>query len=87
MPDGGEIRVFVGAKNERIGRIDVIDSGPGIAPELCERVFDAYFSTKKAGTGLGLATTRQLVREHGGRIHVHSKPPHGTCFTILLPRC
>lgn len=86
MAEGGKLTIEVAAEDDRTARIDVIDTGPGIAPELHERIFEAYYSTKKGGTGLGLAMTRQIIREHGGRIHIHSQPPHGTCFTILLPR-
>ena len=86
MTEGGSLTVQLSAENDRIARIDVIDTGPGIAQEQLPRVFDAYFSTKKRGTGLGLTTTRQIVREHGGRIHVHSETGHGTCFSILLQR-
>jgi signal transduction histidine kinase len=85
MPDGGEVHLQVGVHSDTVARIDVIDTGPGIPEDRQEQVFHAYYSTKKGGTGLGLATTRQIVREHGGRVHVYSKPPHGSCFTILLP--
>ncbi len=86
MPDGGQIYLLAAAHGENEVRIDVIDTGPGIPVELRERIFSAYFSTKKGGTGLGLATTRRVVREHGGRIHLYSDPPNGSCFTIVLPR-
>ena len=86
LPDGGEVVLRVDIQSEDTARIDVIDTGPGISADRQEHIFLAYSSTKKGGTGLGLATTRRLVREHGGRIHVHSEPPNGSCFTILLPR-
>ena len=66
-------------------RIDVIDTGRGIPPGDVERVFEAFYSTRKGGTGLGLPMTRRIVEEHGGRITVHSEPGRGTCFTITLP--
>ena len=86
MPNGGEIYIQLGAHSDAVARIDLIDTGPGIPPDQQEHIFQAYYSTKKSGTGLGLATTRQIVRDHGGRIHLYSQPPHGSCFTILLPR-
>ena len=86
MPDGGELIARVGVERDTLVRIDIIDTGPGIPDELKERVFDAYYSTKKAGSGLGLAQTRQMIRQHGGRIHLTSEPGRGSCFTILLPR-
>jgi len=66
-------------------RIHVIDTGPGIEPATLERIFTPYFTTKSAGTGLGLSTSRRLVEEHGGRIDVHSEVGRGTDFTITLP--
>jgi len=86
MPDGGSIYLQVGPHGEGLARLDVIDSGPGIPEDQHERIFQAYYSTKKGGTGLGLAMTRKIIREHGGRILVYSSPPTGSCFTILLPR-
>lgn len=67
-------------------RIEVRDEGPGIAEELLPRIFEPYFSTKKSGVGLGLAITRKMVEEHGGRISVDSAPGKGTCFRIILPK-
>ncbi|MFH1417765.1 MAG: HAMP domain-containing sensor histidine kinase [Planctomycetota bacterium] len=86
MPEGGEVYVHLTQHSGTVARIDVIDCGPGIPESQRERIFQAYYSTKKGGSGLGLATTRQIIREHGGRIHLHSEPPQGSCFTILLPR-
>ena len=86
MPDGGSIYLQVGPHGDGLARLDVIDSGPGIPEDQHERIFQAYYSTKKGGTGLGLAMTRKIIREHGGRILVYSSPPTGSCFTILLPR-
>lgn len=86
MPDGGEVYIMVDAHSATVGRIDVIDTGPGIPEDRQDRIFQAYYSTKKGGSGLGLAATRQIIREHDGRIHLYSQPPHGSCFTILLPR-
>jgi len=86
MPEGGALDLDVAPDGPKHVRIDVRDHGPGIPKDRQEHVFQAYYSTKKAGTGLGLATARQIIREHGGDIHVHSQPPNGSCFTILLPR-
>lgn len=66
-------------------QVDVIDTGKGIPPGDLERVFEAFFSTRKNGNGLGLPTTRRIVEQHGGRIEVHSDPGRGTCFTLTLP--
>jgi signal transduction histidine kinase len=63
----------------------VEDSGPGIAPENLERIFEPLFSTKSFGTGLGLPTVKQIVNQHGGTIAVDSEVGRGTCVTIHLP--
>ncbi|MDH3584189.1 MAG: ATP-binding protein [Phycisphaerae bacterium] len=67
-------------------RIHVIDTGPGIEAETLARIFHPYFTTKHGGSGLGLATTRRIVNEHGGTIEVHTDAGRGTDFTIHLPR-
>jgi signal transduction histidine kinase/ActR/RegA family two-component response regulator len=66
-------------------RLDVIDHGCGISPEHVGRIFDAFFTTKKTGTGLGLATCQSIVRKHGGVIVVDSTPGVGTQFSVYLP--
>ncbi len=65
--------------------IHVTDTGPGIAPEHLKSIFQPYFSTKKGGTGLGLATTRRIIEEHRGSIEVHAELGRGTDFVIHLP--
>lgn len=67
-------------------RIDVIDTGPGIGEENVEKIFHPYFSTRKGGTGLGLAVTRRIIEEHGGIVTVHSEVGKGTGFAIMLSR-
>jgi signal transduction histidine kinase len=66
--------------------VQVQDDGPGISPEDQARIFDPFFTTKQKGTGLGLAVTQQIIREHGGELRCSSAPGQGTCFTICLPR-
>ena len=65
--------------------IEVADDGPGIPPELTDRVFNAFFTTKAQGSGLGLAIVRKIVDAHDGRIDVATAPDRGTRFTITLP--
>jgi signal transduction histidine kinase len=66
-------------------RVDVIDNGTGIPPELRDRVWEVYFSSRKGGTGLGLPTARRIVEEHGGTLTFDSESGKGTTFTTRLP--
>lgn len=65
--------------------IDVEDNGPGVAPEMTDRIFNPFFTTKPQGSGLGLAIVRKIVDAHDGRIDVSSRPGEGTRFRITLP--
>ncbi|TMA63022.1 MAG: GHKL domain-containing protein, partial [Deltaproteobacteria bacterium] len=82
----GEIRLRTYADNGSVF-VEVSDSGPGIAPELCERVFEPFFTTKAVGqgTGLGLAIAHSLVARHGGDIQLQSAPGKGATFVVRLP--
>lgn len=84
MPDGGHLGIAVSADDAWL-RIDFIDSGMGIPAEALGRIFDAYHTTKKKGTGLGLMIVQRIVKEHGGQIEVSSKEGEGTRFRIMLP--
>jgi two-component system nitrogen regulation sensor histidine kinase NtrY len=65
--------------------LTVADSGPGVSPEVKEKLFVPYFSTKRRGTGLGLAIVSRIVSEHHGYIRVEENRPFGTMFIIELP--
>ena len=65
--------------------VSVQDSGTGIAPEHVERMFDAFFTTKPNGIGLGLPICRSIVESHGGRLAVFPAHPHGSVFRVMLP--
>jgi two-component system NtrC family sensor kinase len=86
MDAGGTLTVRAWSANG-FARIDVADSGQGIAPEHLERIYDPFFTTKAAlkGTGLGLSVTYGIVREHGGSIEVESRPGAGSRFRVELP--
>ncbi len=82
-----DIRLWNGMtrSGDREVRVSLADSGPGMKPEVLERVFDPYYSTKSRGSGLGLAVTSSIIKRHGGRIEVESSPGRGTVFTVSLP--
>ncbi len=85
MPDGGELHIVCDRENGR-ARIEVRDTGVGIAPEVRARLFTPFFTTKGArGTGLGLSITDALVRARGGDITVESEIGRGATFTVRLP--
>jgi len=69
------------------GMIEIIisDTGMGIKKEDLPRIFDPYFTTKPAGTGLGLALVQRIVEAHGGQVKVESEPGKGTMVAVLLP--
>ena len=85
MTNGGELILAVSDGSDA-AIIDVIDTGSGIEPEAISRIFDAYYSTKKSGTGLGLAMTRRIAEEHGGRVSVTSEVGKGSDFSLHLPK-
>ena len=82
-PDGGDL-IIQTSREGADAAITVTDTGGGIDAEDLPKIFDVYYSTKKAGTGLGLAMTKKFVTQHGGTIDVHSEPGKGTSFTIRL---
>jgi signal transduction histidine kinase len=84
MPEGGELLIRLSTQRA-CAQIEVIDTGVGIEPQNLARIFEVYYSTKKQGTGLGLPTTRRIIREHGGDITVNSESGKGTRFVIALP--
>ena len=66
--------------------IEVSDNGIGIAPEEMEHIFDAFFTTKTTGTGLGLSLCRTIVEEHGGHLWASQGEEYGATFHMQLPR-
>jgi signal transduction histidine kinase len=87
MPSGGVTSITVAPSSDGNVRIQVADTGTGIAPELLPRIFDAWVTTKEAGrgTGLGLSITREVVVGLGGSITARSEVGVGSVFTIELP--
>lgn len=84
MTNGGILKIQM--HNEgRFVAIAFRDTGPGIAPDELGSIFEAYHTTKRDGTGLGLMIVQRIIREHGGQIEVDSRPGEGTTFILYLP--
>jgi two-component system sensor histidine kinase FlrB len=83
--DKPEIEVWAGAINQHMMLIRVSDNGPGIPSDVIDQVFDPFFTTRAAGTGLGLAVLASVVQRHGGTVHATNRESGGAQFTILLP--
>jgi signal transduction histidine kinase len=81
---GGELIVSV-RRIDGFASIDVLDTGPGIDAESQQKIFQAYYTTKKGGTGLGLPMTRRIAEEHGGSIALSSELGKGSRFTLKFP--
>ena len=88
---GGHVEVLTRPAEDGAARIDVVDDGPGIAPEHLERIFERFYRVDKArsrelgGTGLGLSIVRHLAAGMGASVSVQSEPGRGSRFTVLLP--
>ena len=93
MPDGGQLTITTGCRHvDAAGRkgevveIAFQDNGEGIAAENLDKIFLPFFTTKRQGSGLGLAAVHRIVDLHGGWIKVENHPPHGARFVVCLPR-
>ena len=84
MPAGGVLMLRTTHESGYVD-LEVSDTGGGLTPEECERLFTPYYTTKQHGTGLGLAIVQSVVSDHGGRISVESETGVGTSFHIRLP--
>lgn len=85
MPRGGTLRLGI-EEGDGVVRIRVADTGVGLSPEQCEKIFEPFESSFVGGTGLGLAIVDQIVRGHGGRVWARRAEPGGSEFTVELPR-
>jgi signal transduction histidine kinase len=82
---GGSVGIKLSPEADGQARIEISDTGRGIAADDIAKIFEPYFSTKETGTGLGLAIVKKAIDDHGGSISVTSTAGKGTTFTILLP--
>jgi signal transduction histidine kinase len=71
-------------ENEQVV-VSVSDTGPGLPPQQAEQIFDAFFTTKPHGTGMGLRISRTIVESHGGRLWAAENSPRGASFHLTLP--
>ena len=78
--------VINNGQNKNFATIEIEDTGPGIPPNLLTKIFDPLFTTRQMGTGLGLASCKNIVEKHGGHIDIKTKVDHGTTFIINIPR-
>jgi nitrogen fixation/metabolism regulation signal transduction histidine kinase len=84
MPDGGTLTIAAKTHGDKV-EIRVADTGAGMTPEECERLFTPYYTTKEHGTGLGLAIVQSVIADHSGTIAVESGAGSGATFVITLP--
>jgi nitrogen fixation/metabolism regulation signal transduction histidine kinase len=85
MPSGGTVTISAHPNGANI-ELRVADTGEGLTPEECERLFTPYYTTKQHGTGLGLAIVQSVIADHAGRIAVESRSGAGATFIITLPK-
>jgi signal transduction histidine kinase len=84
MPNGGRLSVRL-EEERRVAVLRITDEGVGIPPEIREKIFDLYFTTKSGGSGIGLAMTYRILQLHHGNIDVQSKVGRGTEFSLRIP--
>lgn len=85
MPDGGCVTVGIDMLEDTV-QVRIADTGRGVDPDIKDRLFDPFVTTKPRGTGLGLARVRHIVEQHGGTVTCDSRPGIGTCFILHLPK-
>jgi signal transduction histidine kinase len=84
MQGAGTIVVAL-SQSGALARVDITDQGPGIPPEVREKLFTPFFTTKSRGTGLGLATARRIAESHGGQVEILQSGREGTSIRVTLP--
>ncbi|MEO6213394.1 MAG: ATP-binding protein [Vicinamibacterales bacterium] len=85
LADEDEVAVGSDVRGVPMVQVEVLDDGPGVPPDVIDRIFSPFFTTKPQGSGLGLAIVRKIVDAHDGRIDVSARPDGGTRFRVTLP--
>ena len=86
LVEAGARALSISTEQDHTGvRVAVCDSGPGIDPTHPERVFEAFYTTKSSGTGMGLSICRSIIDAHGGRLWAEANEPRGAVFQFTLP--
>ena len=85
MPQTGLIRIGTEIMEKGWVRLDIGDTGPGIPPEILDKIFTPFYTTKARGTGLGLAVVKKVVDRHGGRVDVTTEAGRGSVFHLFIP--
>jgi signal transduction histidine kinase len=84
--EAGAVELLISTEQDHAGvRVAVRDSGPGIDPTHLERVFEAFYTTKSSGMGMGLSVCRSIIDAHGGRLWADANEPRGAVFQFTLP--
>ena len=81
---GGQVRVTLERREGRLA-VSVADNGPGVSPDIADRLFEPFETTKPRGMGLGLPLAREIALRHGGALAFAPVRPHGACFTFEAP--
>jgi PAS domain S-box-containing protein len=85
MPRGGVLRLEINTSEGSDAVLSVRDTGPGIAAEVIDRMFEPFVTTKETGLGLGLIVCRRIAEDHGGTLFGHNESPQGACFELRMP--
>jgi len=84
MKEGGQLTISVGVKDSYV-YVDFQDSGPGVAPEIQETIFEPFVSSSEDGTGLGLSVSFGILTAHGGSLELIQRKNMGACFRVMIP--